>query len=298
MFDVQFPLKVMEPIRVEKIPYGDYLYQVKWDGMRWVTYKSQQSIYFQTKRQKVFSARFPELDSGFDWVPPESILDGEVVVLRGGKPHFPSLLRRIHSSPKKHFQDVPQELFVEYIIFDILAWEGQDWRQKPLYERLELLKANIPLTEHCQGIETFLDGAQLWRGIEQLSLEGIVAKASESTYRGGKDPAWLKVKQWQEQEFLVGGIKFKGNVLQAVCLGMQLESQFVYISSVSNGAMRLLNNKTLQLLRERSSSPFTGLGPTPGRGESIRWVEPTVALKTRFLEWTDEGKLRHAQIIE
>ncbi|MCB8815612.1 hypothetical protein LJE72_08690 [Desulfosporosinus sp. SRJS8] len=34
------------------------------------------------------------------------------------------------------------------------------------------------------------------------------------------------------------------------------------------------------------------------RDETIRWVEPTLLLKKRFLEWTDEGKLRYAQITD
>jgi ATP-dependent DNA ligase len=125
MVELQFPIKVMEPVRVEVLPVGDYIYQVKWDGMRWVTYKSAHGITFQTKGEKVFTARFTELDQNFDWLPPESMIDGEVVVLRQGLPHFPSLLRRLHSHPQKH-----PELEVDYIIFDVLFWEGEAIRQQ------------------------------------------------------------------------------------------------------------------------------------------------------------------------
>ena len=163
MTEALFLIKVMEPIRVEAQPVGEYLYQVKWDGMRWITYKSKQGTFFQTKAQKVFTARFAELDHGFNWLPPESMIDGEVVVLREGLPHFPSLLRRLHS----RFLKLP-ELEVDYIIFDILFWKGRDWRNKPLSDRLELLEQCIPASERCQRIETFSDGAKLWKGIEQL----------------------------------------------------------------------------------------------------------------------------------
>ena len=37
----EFPVKVMEPKRVEALPSGEFLYQVKWDGMRWITYKAK-----------------------------------------------------------------------------------------------------------------------------------------------------------------------------------------------------------------------------------------------------------------
>lgn len=92
MVEIHFPIKVMEPMRVETLPVGDYLYQVKWDGMRWVAYKSALEIMCQTKGQKVFPARFAELDHSLDWLPPESMIDGEVVVLRDGLPHFKTLL--------------------------------------------------------------------------------------------------------------------------------------------------------------------------------------------------------------
>lgn len=292
MVEVQFPVKVMEPIRVEKLPLGDYLYQVKWDGMRWITYKSSRGMFFQTKVQKVFAARFAELDHSMDWLPMESMIDGEVVVIREGVPHFPSLLRRIHSRSHKH-----PELEVDYIIFDVLFWEGEDWRNKPMIERLELLKRIIPPSERCHIIETFSDGAQLWKGVEQLGLEGLVAKVPTSLYRGGKNSDWLKLKKSQEQSFLMGGVKFKGNQLQAVCLGMMLDENLVYVGTVSNGATSILRSEVALSIRERETSPFVGRGPTPGQGETIRWLEPTMLLKTKFLEWTDEGKLRHAQLI-
>jgi len=292
MVEQQFPVKVMEPVRVEALPVGDYLYQVKWDGMRWITYKSAHGMLFQTKGQKIFTSRFAELDHSLDWLPPESMIDGEVVVLRDGLPNFPSLLRRLHSRVKV------QDWGVEYIIFDVLFWEGKDWRNRPLSDRLELLKQSIPPSERCHGIETFYDGLKLWKGIEELGLEGLVAKVPSSLYCGGKNSAWLKVKNWQEQSFLVGGLKFKKNTLQAVCMGMLIEEKLVYVGTVSSGVSRFLLSETAESVKEREASPFdTGVGPKPSRGEIIRWVEPTIRLKTRFLEWTDEGKLRHAQII-
>ncbi|MDA8221109.1 hypothetical protein [Desulfosporosinus sp.] len=122
---LEFPVKVMEPKRVEVMPSGEFIYQVKWDGKRWITYKSKQETLFQTKAQKIFKSRFAELDHCFDWLPEGSMLDGEVVVLRDGLPHFTSILRRIHSLSLKQ-----SELEVNYVILDVLAWEGEDWRSQ------------------------------------------------------------------------------------------------------------------------------------------------------------------------
>ena len=293
MKQIQFPIKVMQPVLAETVPVGDYLYQVKWDGMRWITYRSAHGIAFQTKNQKVFTTRFAELENSLDWLPHESMIDGEVVVLKDGAPHFPSLLRRLHSKSLK-----PQEWGAEYIIFDVLFWEGKDWRMKPLRDRLELLKNSIPPSERCHGIETFYDGPRLWKGIQELGLEGLVAKVPTSLYCGGKDRSWLKIKDWREESFLVGGLKFKEKTLQAVFMGMMIDEELVYVGTVSSGVTRFMRSDAALSLTGRASSPFdSGAGPTHDSGGTIRWVEPTIRLKTRFLEWTDGGKLRNAQII-
>lgn len=71
---IEFPLRVMEPCLVETLPEGDYLFQVKWDGMRWVAWHSDRGFFFQTKQGRVFSCRFPELIKSIDWLPNDSIL--------------------------------------------------------------------------------------------------------------------------------------------------------------------------------------------------------------------------------
>jgi len=35
--NLKFPLKVMKSRLVEALPTGEFLYQVKWDGMRWIS---------------------------------------------------------------------------------------------------------------------------------------------------------------------------------------------------------------------------------------------------------------------
>ncbi len=127
----------------------------------------------------------------------------------------------------------------------------------------------------------------------------MVAKVPSSLYRKGKDASWLKIKTGNNNRFMSGEIKFKSNSLIAVCLGMVLNDELRYVGTVSGGVSCILRSEVAESLQERASSPFKhGLGPFPSRDETIRWVEPTLLLKTQFLEWNDEGKLRHARIIE
>ncbi|MHB8124024.1 MAG: ATP-dependent DNA ligase [Desulfitobacteriaceae bacterium] len=293
MTGIEFPLRVMEPCLVEVLPEGDYLYQVKWDGMRWIAWRSSRGFYFQTKQGRIFPQCFPELLPSIEWLPDESMLDGEVVVLRSGKPHFPSLLRRIHNT-LSIVNSLP-ELTVEYVIFDLIYWKGKDLRERPLAERLELLSANIPKVPHCHPIESFTDGVSLWQGTRELSLEGVVAKVRLSPYRPGKNCLWQKLKHWQFGEFLVGGVKFKNRIPTAVCLGTFFEQAFIYVGSVAQGINKVAWNKIKDY--GQSIIPFAGNKPQTKYNEEIIWVKPVLPVTVRFLEWTDEGKLRHGQII-
>jgi len=98
---ITLPLRVMEPKSREELPSKGYLYQVKWDGMRLLAIRQGSRFLFQTKSGKILPGLFPELLADLDWLPSDSIIDGEVVVLREGKPHFPSLLKRFKISSRE-----------------------------------------------------------------------------------------------------------------------------------------------------------------------------------------------------
>jgi ATP-dependent DNA ligase len=44
----------------------------------------------------------------------------------------------------------------------------------------------------------------------------------------------------------------------------------------------------------RSSSPFTN---KPDLTLPVHWVEPKVTCRVRFLEWTADGRMRHATLV-
>jgi bifunctional non-homologous end joining protein LigD len=80
--------------------------------------------------------------------------------------------------------------------FDLIELNGDDLRHDPLEGRratLEtiLVKAGegIRFNEHMEG-----DGQTVFRHACKLGLEGIVSKRKDSSYRSGRSPDWLKMK--------------------------------------------------------------------------------------------------------
>ena len=167
--------------RPDRLPYGDYAYEVKWDGFRALV-STERGLEVRSRRGWDMSERVPELAR----LPSGLALDGELVVLGpDGRPSFPLLSQRLLSRRAP----VPAVLMV----FDVLRVEGEDAMGLPYAERRRLLEALDLHAPHWRTPEAFDDGEALLEATGRLGLEGIVAKRRSEPYRPG-ERAWIKVK--------------------------------------------------------------------------------------------------------
>ena len=81
--------------------------------------------------------------------------------------------------------------------FDLIELNGDDLRRDPLVVRKATLASviakaavGIRFNEHME----FDDGEIVFYHACRLGLEGIVSKRKDSTYRSGRSPDWLKMK--------------------------------------------------------------------------------------------------------
>jgi bifunctional non-homologous end joining protein LigD len=142
-------IEPMKALAVEKLPEGDWLYEVKLDGYRALGFKNGKEVRLVSRNQKPFN--YPQLLDSLKLLPTEHVtLDGEIVALdEKGRSSF-QLLQVFKSSEQR----VP----LVYYAFDLLFLEGKDLRKEPLSARRKLLaevlkKApeNIRLSEGLQG---------------------------------------------------------------------------------------------------------------------------------------------------
>jgi bifunctional non-homologous end joining protein LigD len=79
--------------------------------------------------------------------------------------------------------------------FDLLTFNGEDFRRKPYVERKAALRKllrrgrGIQYVEHAEG-----HGDKLFAAACQLGLEGIVSKKLNAPYRSGPSKVWIKAK--------------------------------------------------------------------------------------------------------
>src|SRR6478609_10942831 len=93
---------------------------------------------------------------------------------------------------------------VQFYAFDMLVSGGEDIRKLPLSMR----KTNLArlLSRRVDGI--FLSdfeqgeiGPELFRHACLMGLEGLVSKLKDRSYRPGRSPNWVKVKNRQHPAF-------------------------------------------------------------------------------------------------
>jgi bifunctional non-homologous end joining protein LigD len=184
----QFTYEPCIPTRGTKVPSGpDWLHEVKHDGYRLIVQRDGDRVRLFTRNGHDWTRRYPWIvESALKNRQKHFVIDGEAVVLGvDGISDFDAL----HSG--KHDDEV------QFYAFDMLAGDGDDMRRLPLTMR----KTNLArlLARRTDGIfiapfEQGEIGPDLFRQACKFGLEGMVSKHRESTYRAGRSPHWIKVK--------------------------------------------------------------------------------------------------------
>jgi len=280
---------------VNTVPEGeDWLYELKYDGYRILAYIEDNSVRLITRNGYDYTTRFPDVASSLmDWAGGRAIiLDGEMAITdAAGKTDFQAL---------QNFMKNPQAKNLTYIVFDLLALDGADLRERRLIDRKETLEEllkdapqNLHYSRHVRGT-----GKESFRTACEAGMEGIVGKKADSVYSGARNGDWIKLKCDQRQEFVIGGYTLtekKTSGVSSLLLGVYEGEELVYAGRAGTGLsesdMKELAGKFAGL--QRMESPFQ-LAPKPRSKEKITWLEPELVAEIKFAEWTAENLLRQA----
>jgi bifunctional non-homologous end joining protein LigD len=185
-----------------------------------------------------------------------------------------------------------------YHVFDLLWLDGRDLRDRPLAERLALLKA-LPLSPPLHHVRE-LPGDEPWAHAASKGWEGVVAKRRDSIYESRRSPHWLKMKVEANQELVVGGFtdpQGKRVGLGALLVGYYEGDDLVFAGKVGTSlpVAKLLELRARLDRLERKTTPFTRAVGLPRLG--AHWVRPELVVQVAFMEWTRHGKLRHPRLV-
>ncbi|HEY4398623.1 MAG TPA: non-homologous end-joining DNA ligase [Acidimicrobiia bacterium] len=279
----------------------NYAFEVKWDGVRSIAYVDGGRARFESRRGGDITSRYPELrELGRALGSTAAILDGEIVAFEGERPSFERLQRRMHVSNERAVRRLTSEVPVVYVIFDLLWLEGHSTLELPYRERRKLLDELGPHGPSWQTPAAHEGGGTaLLDATKRLGLEGVVAKRLESVYEPGRrSRAWLKVKNHNSQEFVIGGWA-PGKGARSTSLGSLLigyyestepDARLKYAGRVGTGLSETELRRLVDLLEplRRDTSPFS---PAPRVKDAV-FVEPELVAEVEFTEWTSAGAVR------
>ncbi len=287
--------------RLSTLPADEsaWAFEVKWDGVRAITRSAPGRIRFISRNGNDVTAAYPELRAlNRTLGSHEAILDGEIVAFgEEGCPSFQALQSRMHLRGDSAVRRLAQTQPVTYMVFDLLWLDGHSLMDLPYSERRERLEELDLEDERWRTPEYRAgDGAAFLAASKEQGLEGIVAKRLDSPYApGGRGGSWLKIKNVQRQELVVGGwTEGKGSRSQrigALHLGVYEDGALRYAGKLGTGFDAPELERLADLLEPlgRTGSPFSGRQPPKG----AHFVQPELVCEVEFTEWTRAGTLRH-----
>jgi bifunctional non-homologous end joining protein LigD len=277
---------------------GAWTYEAKLDGYRCLAAKRNGRTVPWSRRGNGFTARFPGIAEACEKLPPDTMIDGEVIAIGpDGRVSFNALQ---HARPNAHLQ---------FYVFDVLFHRGRKVTGLPLETRQELLADALNKVQYPVIKSTAFDvkPADLIRAARDLELEGVIAKRKGSVYEPGRrSGAWVKYKINRSQEFVIGGYTVGIDPFDALVVGCYENNQLCYVSRVKAGFNPPLRRELFAVLKilETRRCTFGNLpeprryrwdvGLTEADMENCRWLRPKLVAQIKFTEWTPDGHLRHS----
>lgn len=270
----------------------DYIHELKLDGVRCLAYLDRDSTGLHNKRNLNVSAIYPELSQIHRQVNNRCILDGELLVMKDGRPAFAEIQRRSLMGNPFRIRLTAEQLPVSFTAFDILYLDGRQVTELPLMERKDLLAGVVREENERLSVSRFVEGqgSALYALAEQNNLEGIVCKRKDSRYYFGKRTRdWVKAKNMQDDDFLVCGYIPKSDGAAGLVLGQYGSGgRLLYKGHVTLG----VSKDDLQRLFSAPRAIRPDFQTIPAGNERAVWVEPLVGT-VRYMEKTASGSLRH-----
>ena len=268
----------------------EYIYELKLDGERCIAYLDKDKTILKNKRNILMLPKVPELSDIHKSINVRCILDGELAVIKDGKPDFFEIQKRSLMSNPVKIEMAAKKYPACFTAFDILYYEDRQVIDLSLMERKSLLQKAVKSENSRFAISRYIEknGTAFFNLAKRQELEGIVAKRKDSRYyfdRRTKD--WIKIKYLQDDDFAVLGYVPKENSMNSIILGQYQNGRLVYKGHVTLGVGGEPFRRILTL--NRVSCPFTEV---PKGNENAVWVKPKLVCTVKYMMKTENGGMR------
>ncbi len=275
----------MAPVPSEPFDSNDYIYEIKFDGMRCIGYYDTDAV-LRNRANKDITALFPELRNIYEQFRHKCIIDSEIVVLNKGKPDYSRLNKRRFLSNSLRIDLMSKKIPATLIVYDILYYKDRAVTEMPLIERKELLEENtveggrLAISRFVRGT-----GTGLFEQAVNQELEGIVAKKIDGIYVQGRSRLWLKSKRRQDMDLLLCGYMEGRGFL--FC-----DDDLNYRISIRNVDKNTFDLLYKYVIEHRTDDCPLKSGPSNLKGAI--WAKPGLYCVVEYMQEMESGYLREA----
>jgi DNA ligase 1 len=281
-----YPFCLASPLEADPATLGtaaEWFVEWKWDGIRAQIMRRGHDVYIWSRGEELITERFPEIVQRALRLPPDVVLDGEILAWRDGQVQsFADLQQRIGRKTlnAKIMAGTP----VRFLAYDLLELKGEDLRARPLRERRPLL--DRLLQEHSDTFEASPllrdhDWSQLQTlraGSRELRVEGMMLKHCESAYTAGRQRGtWWK---WKIDPYTFDGVLIyaepgrgrRANLLSDYTFAVRDGESFVPVAKAYSGLTDSEIGRVDRWIRQHTLERF---GP-------VRSVQPQLVFEIAF----------------
>jgi bifunctional non-homologous end joining protein LigD len=281
----------------------DYLYEVKWDGIRALISLDEGQVTIRSRSQRVITEKFPDLNiPNRAFRATSALFDAEIVCPdEHGKPVFEYVIRRLQQTSESAINRLTSKYPAICYVFDCLYLDGRPVINEPLTRRREWVADSIRENTVYRASEAVDDGIHLYQAAEKIGLEGIVAKLKSSHYLPGRrSDSWLKMKTHHTLDcVIVGYTKGQGareGSFGALELGCFKGDKLEYVGRVGTGFDQQTLDSIISELKGIGEAQHPFKRKIPDANETV-WLEPKAVCEVRYSNITQDGQLRHPAFV-
>lgn len=180
---------------------NDWQAEYKWDGIRGQFIKRDGEVFIWSRGEELVTDQFPEIrDQLMNWKG-NFVMDGEILAYKENQVlNFSELQKRLNRKnlSKKMLEEIPVVIFA----YDLMEFEGEDWRAKSLKERRAKLEELFHLNPSENIFLSQIISEKKWKNLIQIregsrsvNSEGLMLKNKNSPYHTGRKKGdWWKWK--------------------------------------------------------------------------------------------------------
>jgi ATP-dependent DNA ligase len=291
------PFPPMEAELVRELPAADgWQFEPKWDGFRGLLENTSGELHLWSRNARPLLRYFPELQPLATLLPPQSALDGEIVISRDGVLDFDAMQTRLHPAESR-IRKLSAEIPAQFIAFDVLLWKGLEiWRQ-PLSDRRRELERKAKRFSLSPASSDPGEALGWLDRFEAIGLDGVVAKRLDLPYLPGSREGVVKVKPEKTADCVIVGVRWKSRPDRIATLLLGLydddgEIDYVGSAAVAPARHAQIAEWVLPLLENAPERRFSEPSRWGGGELEESPVRPELVVEVRY-DKVQSNRFRH-----